>query len=302
MITVIGSLNMDLVAYAKRIPKIGETVIGKDFKQIPGGKGANQADAIAKLGIPVKMLGCVGDDMMGETLLASLHKDGVDISHIFRSEKTSTGIATIAVDDEGNNTIVVVPGANYKLTPDHIQDMTKIIMDSDIIVTQLEIPLETVKFSLETAKKFGKTTILNPAPACQLDDSLLSCVDLLIPNETELQLLTGGSLLNEEEIVKAARIMIARGVKEVIVTIGKRGCVYVNSQDARSFQAYNVDAIDTTAAGDSFIGGIAGALSEGKTMEAAIDFAMAVAALTVTKRGAQDALPYRHEVEEFMRR
>lgn len=302
MITVIGSLNMDLVTYTQRIPKIGETVIGRDFKQVPGGKGANQADAIAKLGIPVNMLGCVGVDMMGKTLLDSLHKDGVDVSNIFRSKNTSTGIATITVDDEGNNMIVVVSGANYQLMPAHIQNMSKIIMDSDIIVTQLEIPLETVKYSLETAKKFGKTTILNPAPACQLDDSLLSCVDLLIPNETELELLSGGSVLNEAEIIKAARIMIKRGVKDVIVTIGKRGCVYVNSQDARTFQAHDVDAIDTTAAGDSFIGALAGALSEGKSMEAAIEFAMAVAALTVTKRGAQDALPYRYEVEEFMKR
>jgi ribokinase len=291
---------MDLVTYVTRLSQIGETIIGQDFKQMPGGKGANQADAIAKLGVPVKMLGGVGNDAFGEALLAALDQDGVDASQIVRFEDISTGIATITVDSEGNNWIVVTPGANYRFLAEHVHNFQKAVADSQIIVTQLEIPLETVRYSLKLAKKFGKTTILNPAPACKLDDVLLSCVDLLIPNETELEFLSGTPLHTEADIVAASRRLIDRGVKEVIVTLGEKGCVYVNSELFRSFAAYQVDAVDTTAAGDSFIGGVAVALSEGKTVETAISFAMAVAALTVTKKGAQCSLPYRHEVEELL--
>jgi ribokinase len=299
MITVIGSLNMDLVTYVARLPKTGETIIGQDFKQMPGGKGANQADAIAKLGAPVRMLGGVGADAMGEVLLASLHQDGVDISQIERFDGASTGIATIIVDDAGCNCIVVTPGANYRILPGDIRNLQTVIEDSDIIVTQLEIPMETVRNSLQLAKKLGKTTILNPAPAGALDDDLLSDVDILIPNETELELLSGEPLHTEAEIIAAARKLITRGVQEVIVTLGEKGCVYVNAEQSQGFVAYQVDTVDTTAAGDSFIGGVAVALSEGKQIEEAISFAMVVAALTVTKKGAQSSLPDRGEVEKF---
>jgi ribokinase len=300
VITVIGSLNMDLVTYVTRLPQSGETIIGKDFKQAPGGKGANQADTIAKLGVPVRMLGAVGADAMGKTLLTTLHKDGVDILQIERFTDISTGIATIIVDSAGNNCIVVTPGANYRFFAEHVNNLQKAVADSQIIVTQLEIPLATVCYSLELAKKLGKTTILNPAPACELDDALLAYVDILIPNETELELLSGASLQTEGDIITAARRLINRGVKEVIVTWGEQGCIYVNSEGFRSFEAYQVAAVDTTAAGDSFIGGLAVALSERKTIEEAILFAMAVAALTVTKKGAQSSLPYRHDVEELL--
>jgi ribokinase len=292
---------MDLVTYVTRMPKIGETVIGKNFKQIPGGKGANQADAIAKLGVPVKMLGCVGVDVMSKALLASLQKDGVDISQIECFEDVSTGIATITVDDAGNNCIVVAPGANYRFIPERIQNIKKAMLDSNIIVTQLEIPLETVKYALKSAKELGKTTILNPAPALELDEALLSYIDILIPNETELEHLSGMSVRNEAEIIAAARIIIKKGIKDLIVTIGEKGCIYVSSSQCRIFPAYQVDVVDTTAAGDSFIGAIAVALSEGKLIEEAISFAMAVAALTVTKIGAQSSLPYRCEVEDFLK-
>jgi ribokinase len=302
VITVIGSLNMDLVTYVTRLPQIGETIIGRDFQQIPGGKGANQADAIAKLGAPVKMLGGVGADAMGETLLASLQQDGVDISQIEQFENCSTGIATITVDGEGSNWIVVTAGANYRFSAESVQKDENGIGASNIIVTQLEIPMETVQYSLQLAKKLGKTTILNPAPACALDDVLLSDVDILIPNETELELLSGSALPTEADMIAAARQLINRGVKEVIVTLGEKGCIYVNSEGSRSFEAYRVNAVDTTAAGDSFIGGLAVALSEGKQIEKAISFAMAVAALTVTKKGAQSSLPYRHGVEELLLR
>jgi ribokinase len=292
---------MDLITYVTRLPQNGETIIGEDFRQMPGGKGANQADAIAKLGAPVRMLGGVGADALGESLLASLQQDGVDISQIERFSDISTGIATITVDSGGHNWIVVTPGANYRFLAEHVHNFQKTLADSQIIVTQLEIPLETVRYSLQLAKTLGKTTILNPAPACKLDDVLLSYVDLLIPNETELEFLSGTPLHNEADIIAASRGLIDRGVKEVIVTLGEKGCMYVNSEGFQSFEAYKVDAVDTTAAGDSFIGGMAVALSEGKTIEAAISFAMVVAALTVTKKGAQSSLPYRREVEKLLK-
>jgi ribokinase len=292
---------MDLVTYVGRMPKIGETVIGKDFKQIPGGKGANQADTIARLGVPVKMLGAVGDDLIGKTLLASLHKDRVDISRILLFKDASTGVATINVDDDGNNYIVVTSGANYRFLPEHLHNVKEALNDSKIIVTQLELPLKTAKYSLKLARELHKTTILNPAPAFKLDDEVLSYVDLLIPNETELEILSGLPVRNEAEIIAAARVMINRGVYDVIVTLGGKGCIYVNPQYFRIFEAYKVDVVDTTAAGDSFIGAMAVALSEGKKVEEAISFAMAVAALTVTKKGAQESLPYRCDVEKFIR-
>jgi ribokinase len=294
---------MDLVTYAVRLPKIGETIIGTDFKQAPGGKGANQADTIAKLGTPVRILGGVGDDPIGKALLAALHGDGVDISQIVLFKDAPTGIAAINVDDAGNNFIIVAPGANYRLLPESIQNnIEAVIRGSDIIVTQLEIPLETVRYVVKLAKEFGKTIILNPAPACLLDDALLSGIDFLIPNETELELLSGMSIQNEAAIITAARVMIRRGAQTVIVTLGAKGCIYVNSTTTRHFEAYPVAAVDTTAAGDSFIGALASALSEGKSVEAAISFATAVAALTVTKKGAQSSLPSRHEVAEFLKR
>ena len=300
VITVIGSLNMDLVTYVTRLPQTGETIIGQDFKQIPGGKGANQADAIARQGASVSLLGGVGNDAFGEALLAALHDDGVDISQIKRFSDTATGIATITVDSAGHNSIVVTPGANYCFLAEHVQNLQAALDESQIIVTQLEIPLETVKYALQAAKGLGKTTILTPAPACKLDDVLLSYVDILIPNETELELLSGAALATEADIIAASRELIDQGVETVIVTLGERGCIYINSEGWRSFAAYQVDPVDTTAAGDSFIGGLAVALSEGKRIEAAIPFAMAVAALTVTKKGAQSSLPYRREVEELL--
>ncbi len=301
MITVIGSLNMDLVTYVDSMPRIGETVMGREFKQIPGGKGANQADAIAKLGASVKMLGCIGADGVGDILLDCLKKDGVDVSQIMRFEDVSTGVASITVDGAGNNYIVVAPGANYQLLPGQIRAARKAIIDSKIIVTQLEIPLETMGYSLQLAKELGKTTILNPAPASNLDADLLSSVDLLTPNETELEILSGRPVRNETEIIEAAHEMIKRGIKELIVTTGQKGCIYINDECHKSFSAHEVNAVDTTAAGDSFTGAIAVALNEGKSIIEAIHFATAVAALTVTRKGAQSSLPYRNEVEDFIK-
>lgn len=300
MITVIGSLNMDLVTNASRMPKVGETIMGKSFKQVPGGKGANQADAIAKLGSAVKMVGCVGEDELGNMLVQSLQKDGVDVSDVVRVKGISTGIASITVDNDGNNCIIVVAGANDMLDVERIQEAIDAIKEASVVVAQLEVPIETVKYALRAAKQLGKTTILNPAPASELDDEMLASIDILIPNETELEAISGIKVTNDEDIFSAAQLLINKGVRELIVTLGEKGCIHVTGQGSNSYKAHKVKAVDTTAAGDSFIGALAAAISEGKVLKDAIAFATAVGALTVTKEGAQSSLPLRAEVKEFM--
>jgi ribokinase len=301
MITVVGSLNMDLVTYTGRMPVTGETIMGKSFRQIPGGKGANQADAIAKLGAKVKMIGCVGCDDMGDTLLEALQNDGVDVAMVKRVEGISTGIASITVDASGNNCIIVVPGANYKLSIGDLEASYEVIQNSEVVVAQLEVPIEAVKFAIKTAKQMGKLTILNPAPAIELEDEFLSNVDILVPNDTELELLSGIKVNKVGDLESAAQVLINKGVRELIVTLGSKGCIHINKSGSKAYPAYKVSAIDTTAAGDSFIGAVAVAISEGKSLEEAISFATAVGALTVTKEGAQSSLPVREEVEAFIR-
>ena len=298
-ILVIGSLNMDLVTGVEKMPRIGETLLGESFKQIPGGKGANQACAAARLGGEVTMIGHVGNDNFGEALISSLYNDGVDTSCINKIDKVSTGIAVIIVDDMGDNSIVVVPGANYTLTSEDIDNSIEYINKADIIVTQLEIPVEAVKTALKKAKEQGKYTILNPAPAKKLDDEIIGNVDLLTPNETELEVLSDVKIETEEDVLKAAKVLINKGIKELIVTLGSKGCLYINKDGFKRFSSYKVDAVDTTAAGDSFTAAIAVGLSEGKQIDEAIDFASKVGALTVTKEGAQSSLPYRQDVIDF---
>lgn len=301
MITVIGSLNVDLVTNTLRMPKVGETILGKSFKQVPGGKGGNQADAIAKLGSAVKMIGCVGEDELGNMLVQSLQKDGVDISGIAKVKGVSTGIASITVDNDGNNCIIVVAGANNMLTVERIQEVDSAIREASVVVAQLEVPIETVKYALRAAKHLGKTTILNPAPAAQLDDEMLASIDILIPNETELEAISGVKITDYDDIFSAARQLIDKGVRELIVTLGEKGCIHVDRKGFDIYKAYKVKAVDSTAAGDSFIGALAAAISEGKMLEDAIAFATAVGALTVTKEGAQSSLPLRAEVVDFMK-
>lgn len=299
MITVIGSINMDLVIHTERIPRPGETVLGNDFRQIPGGKGANQASAAAKLGAAVKMIGCVGDDAFGSTLIKSLAMYGVNIDHVSIVSNVASGVAIITVEHSGNNSIVIAPGANYCMTDENLKEAQQAILDSDVIMAQLEIPVKTVKAAILMAKAAGKTVILNPAPAAKLDEEILKNVDILTPNETELEILSGHRTDTIEDIRSACEIMLNKGIKELIVTLGSRGCLHMNSQVSKKYDAYKVKAVDTTAAGDAFNGALAVYLSEGKTIDEAIDFAMKVGAMTVTKHGAQPSLPLISEVLDF---
>lgn len=304
-ITVIGSLNMDLVVTADRLPIGGETIMGNGFSTIPGGKGANQAAAIARLGGNVHMIGRVGDDDFGQTLIRGLKHDGVNTEAIHVVENTSTGVALITVQASGENSIIVVAGANGKLTPADIEAEVERIGKSDVLVAQLETPLDGIIQAFAMAKglesKESKVyTILNPAPARPLPEVLLANVDLLTPNESELALLSGKPVNHMDDVKEAAQVLFSRGVKEMVVTLGSEGAMYLNHEGRTHHQpAFKVKAVDTTAAGDSFTGALAVMLSEGKDIEEAMAFACKVGAITVQTLGAQSSLPHRAAVETF---
>lgn len=297
-ICVIGSLNMDLVVNVDTMPKPGQTIIGSNFKEVPGGKGANQAVAMTRLNGNVSMIGKVGEDGFGQTLINSLKNDKVDTTYI-QTSKGATGVALITVDKNAQNSIVVSPGANFEVKEDDIDNNIEVIKNSDIVVLQLETPLNTIKYALNKAKELNKYTILNPAPAVKLDDEIIKNVDLLTPNETELEIISGVSIETEEDIQKAAQIMIEKGVKELIVTLGSKGSLYINKEKSMFKKAYKVEAVDTTAAGDSYTGALAVALSQDKNIEDAMDFASKVGALSVLKEGAQSSLPTLEDVKNF---
>ena len=297
-ICVIGSLNMDLVVNVDTMPKPGQTIIGSNFKEVPGGKGANQAVAMARLNGNVSMIGKVGGDGFGQTLINSLKNDKVDTTYI-QTSKGATGVALITVDKNAQNSIVVSPGTNFEVKEDDIDNNIEAIKNSDIVVLQLETPLNTIKYALNKAKELNKYTILNPAPAVKLDDEIIKNVDLLTPNETELEIISGVSIETEEDIQKAAQIMIEKGVKELIVTLGSKGSLYINKEKSMFKKAYKVEAVDTTAAGDSYTGALAVALSQDKNIEDAMDFASKVGALSVLKEGAQSSLPTLEDVKNF---
>lgn len=297
-IVVAGSLNMDLVVETSRRPKPGETITGKSVKTIPGGKGANQAYAVGKLGGNVGMIGAVGDDEFGQALKKNLESAGVDTSALKVLENETTGQAFITVDDQGENSIILIPGANGKVTKDLVQACAACIEQCDILIMQLEIPVETAAYLKDLAVKLGKTVILDPAPAQpNLPDTLWQGVEYIKPNETELEILVGRKMETLEELKCGAREMIQKGVKGVIVSLGGEGCLFVTETEETYFPANKVKAVDTTAAGDSFTAAFALALSQGKSCDEAIRFGQKVSAIVVTRKGAQTSIPTIDEVE-----
>lgn len=281
-ILVIGSINKDLVTTTPRFPKEGETILGNNFYTTNGGKGANQACAIGKLGGNVSMLGAVGDDSFAKDLSNALFSNNVNIDNLLIKNNVSTGIAVITVTNDGANNIIVVQGANGLITKDDIKE--KLIASFDIIVMQLEIPLEIAKYAASIARKLGKIVVLNPSPAVKLDRDFLSCVDILIPNETEI------------DIIGGIDYVIECGVKNIILTLGADGCDLITKQNRKHFDAYDVNVVDTTAAGDSFLGGVVRMIADDKTIEEAIEFATKVSNITVTRKGAIDSIPTYNEV------
>lgn len=298
-ICVIGSLNMDLVINTPRVPAMGETIHGHGFFTAPGGKGANQAVAASRLGGDVMMIGCLGEDIFGKTLLDNLAANGVDTSHIAKVSGVPTGIAVITVCG-GDNCIILNSGANYSITNEQIESLENVIKESKILLLQLEIPLEVVEKSVDIARKKGVRVLLNPAPAVKLTDELLGKIDILTPNESECEILTGLPVKTVEDAGKAITYLLNKGVRQVVVTMGGKGVVYNSSDKIVHKPVPKVQVVDTTAAGDSFTGALSVALTSGKDMDEAVDFANAVGTLTVTRKGAQTSLPTLDEVENYM--
>jgi ribokinase len=294
-VCVVGSSNIDLTFRAARLPRPGETLPGRDFQLGFGGKGANQAVMAARLGAQVHMVSRVGRDVFGEQTLAHYRAEGIDTTHVRADTERPTGVASIVVDDEARNCILVVAGANGALSVEDVRAAAEAIRTADVLLCQLEVPVETTGEALRLARSAGVRTVLNPAPALPLSDELLSLADLCVPNETEVEALTG---LAEPEA--AARALRRRGPGTVIVTLGRLGALVVDGQTVQHVPGTEVEAVDTTGAGDAFIGALAVALAEGRPLAEAVRRANVLAALSVTRPGTQTSFPRRDEAEAFL--
>ncbi|RDK02564.1 ribokinase [Paraburkholderia lacunae] len=298
-VAVVGSLNMDLVVRAPRLPHPGETLAGRTFAQVAGGKGGNQAVAAARLGAQVSMLGCVGADANGAQLRAGLEVEGIDCTALETGAQAS-GVALIVVDDASQNAIVIVAGSNGELTPETIARHEAVLAAADVVICQLETPPDAVHAALAAARRLSRTVILNPAPATgPLPADWLPLIDYLIPNELEAATLTGLPVATPADAARAAAALRDAGARNVLVTLGPRGVhAALDGADATLYSAPSVKAVDTTAAGDTFIGGFAAQLARGASVDAAIRFAQRAAALSVTRAGAQPSIPTRAELDE----
>ena len=300
-IVVVGSSNTDMIIKMPRIPKPGETIIGGEFSTAPGGKGANQAVSAARAGGQVFFVARVGDDMFGEQAVEGFIQDGVDIENIIRDKNAPSGVALIFVDKDGENSIAVASGANANLSPADIYAAEDVISSSSVLLMQLEIPIETVETAVEIAGGYETQVILNPAPARAIGDNILKHISILTPNESEVELLTGIKVEDEQGAAQAADMLVKRGVETVIITLGSGGA-YVASSDFKGIiPGFSVEAEDTTAAGDVFNGVLAVLLAEGKSLPDAVRFSNAAAALSVTRLGAQPSAPKRKEIDRFLK-
>ena len=301
-IVIVGSSNTDMIIRVPRIPRAGETLIGGEFFTAAGGKGANQAVGAARSGGKVTLIARVGSDTIGAQAVAGLRRDGVDVSCVFRDELAASGVALIFVARDGENSIAVAGGANANLSPADVKKAAGVIRSAALLVAQLETPLPTVVAAAETAAKAGVRVILNPAPARPLANSLLKLISILTPNESEAELLTGIKVTDEAGAAKACAKLRSRGVRTVILTLGKRGAFLADVDGQQLVPGFKVKTVDSTAAGDIFNGALSVALVEGKALPAAVRFANAAAALSVTKLGAQPSAPDRADIEKFLRR
>ena len=298
-ILVVGSSNTDMVIKAGHLPRPGETIVGGTFFMNPGGKGANQAVTIARLGASVTFICKTGSDIFGHQSQQLFEEEGINTSYIFSDSEHPSGVALITVDDHAENCIVVASGANANLLPTDLAKAEEAIDQADIVLMQLEVPMETVEYVAEIAYRKHKKVILNPAPAHPLSPSLLKHLYMITPNETEAEMISGVKIIDRESAVKAACILSEMGVENVIITLGSKGALVYGTEEADFVPALKVEAVDTTAAGDVFNGALTVALSEGRSQLEAVRFACKASAISVTRVGAQSSVPYRSEVDIF---
>ena len=301
-VVVIGSCNMDMTVRCKDLPIPGKPMMGDGFVTNAGGKGANQAVAAAKLGARTQIVGRVGNGMFVPRFFESYDRVGLGHDFVVRDPETPSGTALIFVDGEGENMIVVAPGANMKLSPSDLDAAKSVIEGAQVMILQLEVPLETVIYAAKMAKQNGTTVILNPAPVRALPPELLENVDIIVANEVEAMILGGAKDVDTSTAALVCRPLLQAGVQHVITTMGKDGAVIVSGGNATKVRGFKVDAIDTTSAGDTFVGALACALTEGLALEDATHFANAAAALSATKVGAQQSMPSREEVDAMLAR
>jgi len=299
-LVVVGSLNMDMVLRTPRMPEVGETIQGEELRYFPGGKGANQASAAAKLGCSTAMVGKVGADEFGEKLVDNIREAGVVTEHVLIDNHSPTGTAVIIIDQSGDNFIIVSEGANGNLARRDIEEVKSIIKKSNYVLLQFEIPLDTVEHVVEFASAHGVKIILNPAPAKKINDDIIKKVRYLIPNETELQLLTDLPVVDLDSAQVAATQMIQRGIQVVVVTMGAQGALIVRNDGSEYVPAFEVDVVDTTAAGDAFIGGFCFGLLHNMKLSDAVRYGCAAGALATTKMGAQNSLPNNNAVDTII--
>lgn len=298
---VVGSSNTDMVIKTDHLPKPGETVLGGTFFMNPGGKGANQAVAAARLGIAVTFICKTGNDIFGHQANQLLEDEGIDTSYIFSDIRTPSGVALITVDAKAENCIVVASGANANLQPADLKKAEEALDSSDIVLMQLEIPIETVEYVAALVSAKAKKVILNPAPAYPLSKALLSNLYLITPNETEAEMLSGVKIYDLLTAKDAAIEICRLGVKNVVITLGSKGALVYGDGKFDVVEAFKVEAVDTTAAGDVFNGALCAALLEGQTLVDAVRFACKAASISVTRNGAQDSAPYRNEIGDYSR-
>ena len=299
-IVVVGSSNVDMVAKVQRLPKPGETVGNAVFSQTFGGKGANQAIAARRAGGQVSLITCLGKDIFGQQMQQAFTSDGINTDHVMYDHQQATGTAMILVDAQGENIIAVAPGANESLTPALIDEARFLISGAELILLQMEIPIATVTYLLELAGSLGKKVMLNPSPAHPLEERLMKRLYMLIMNETETAVMTGMTVKTREDVIQAAEEVLKKGVEHVVVTLGEKGSYFASKREKKWVDAYRVQAVDTTGAGDVFCGALASALHQQLKLQEAMKFASAAAALSVTRMGAQSSAPSLREIRAFL--
>ncbi len=302
-VCVLGSMNMDLVVKVNDVPRVGETILSKSFEKIAGGKGANQAIAAKRCGAKVSMIAKIGNDDNGQILKQRLEEDNIDVKYVFKDNKEATGIAIIMVNENGNNSIIVVSGSNMTIDDEEVEASIEKIKESDILISQFEVSEKIILKAFKKAKELEKITILNPAPAKKINEELLKVTDIIVPNETEAEVLTGIKVNTLGDANEAGQIFLEKGVKFAVITLGSKGAAVIGSDFCELVPAYKVNAIDTTAAGDSFIGALSSKLKFEEINKLnlinAVKFGNKVSSISVQRKGAQPSIPYLREVEEI---